>query len=125
MPGVACFYLNREQVLAEGGSWYTGQYPSPPLLCLLGGELASGHVTISKIRAVLKSTLWCGVELLSLKNYPGSMCFAVSKSMVIRKYNKFQMNCRHTSEMLQVRFQTTTIKQAIIFLLGKGFAFNL
>lgn len=58
----ASFYLHThlEQVFGEGGSWYTGQSPSPALLCLLGGDVASGHATVFKIRAVMKSTLWCG-----------------------------------------------------------------
>lgn len=33
--------------------------------------------------------------------------------------------CRHTSEMLQLRFQVTALKGVIIFLLVERLAFNL
>lgn len=71
-------------------------------LCCLQGEAASGHATVLKIRAVLKCTLQHGAELLSLTNCLGSICLAMSKSMII-KYNKFPTNYSKGFELAVIK----------------------
>lgn len=108
-----------EQVFGEGGSWSTGWSPSATLLCLLGGDVASGHATVFKIRAVMKSPLRCRVNCCPLKA-ASSICLAVIQSVVVIKYNKFPTSYRPTSVIWGVRFQTDAIKRVVIFLLVKG-----